>query len=114
MENKKYSLFVGRFQPLHNGHEKLFRTVLNEGKRVCIALRDTGVNESNPYTIDERREMFLNRFEKEIKEDNLFVITIPDIEEICFGRGVGYGIREISLDKETESISATKIREQNV
>jgi hypothetical protein len=38
------------------------------------------------------------------------VIVIPDIAEVCFGRKVGYGIREIHLDEATEAISGTEIR----
>ena len=38
---KKYSLFIGRYQPLHAGHINLIRVVLNEGKNVLVALRDT-------------------------------------------------------------------------
>ena len=38
------------------------------------------------------------------------IIVIPDIDEICYGRDVGYGIRKIDLDQQTESISGTKTR----
>ena len=37
---------------------------------------------------------------------------MPNITHITYGRDVGYTIEEEHLDKETESISATKIREQ--
>ena len=101
----KYSLFIGRYQPLHEGHIKLIRSVLDEGKNVCVALRDTPISDTDPYTVEQRMEMFA----KDLPE--VKVIVIPDIEEVCYGRNVGWGIREIRLDKETESISATKIRE---
>ena len=38
-------------------------------------------------------------------------LVMPDILEVCYGRKVGCGIREIRLDGNTESISGTKIRE---
>ncbi len=41
------------------------------------------------------------------------VILIPDIERVCYGREVGWDIRQIKLDDETEVISATKIREEH-
>jgi len=100
----KYSLFIGRYQPLHDGHVKLIRTVINEGKNVCVALRDTPISESDPYTVEQRMQMFKEKL-PEVK-----VIAIPDIEEVCYGRAVGWGIREIRLDSETEKISATSIR----
>ena len=40
------------------------------------------------------------------------VILVPNITNICYGRGVGYKIEEIVLDEETQKISATKIRQQ--
>jgi adenylylsulfate kinase len=99
-----YSLFIGRWQPLHLGHRKLIQSVLDEGKDVCIAIRDTEISADNPYTVAEREAMILDAF-PQVK-----VITIPDINEIVFGRKVGYGIRELKLDDATESISGTQIR----
>lgn len=106
----QYSYFIGRYQPLHEGHIKLIRTVLDEGNSVCVALRNTKKDEQNPYSILERKKMFRREFEKEMNEGKLIVIVIPDIKEICYGRSVGWGIREIRLDEATESISATAIR----
>ena len=80
-----HSLFIGRYQPLHGGHIKLIRKVLDEeGKPVIVALRDTPIDESNPFTIKERTEMFKKEFGSKVK-----VITIPDIAEVCYGRKVG-------------------------
>lgn len=100
----RYSLFIGRWQPFHDGHKKLIQLVLDEGKNVCVAIRDTELSDDNPYTIDERQKMITDTF-PQVK-----VIVIPDIEEIVFGRKVGYGIRELHLDEATEAISGTNIR----
>lgn len=105
----RYSLFIGRFAPLHEGHIKLIQSVLDECKNVCVALRDTEIDKDNPYTIEERIQMFWDVFGDKVK-----ITVIPDIEEVCFGRKVGWGIREIRLDDKTESISATKIRNDNL
>ena len=37
---------------------------------------------------------------------------MPNITNICYGRGVGYKIEEIVLDQKTQEISATKIRKK--
>lgn len=102
-----YSYFIGRYQPLHEGHKKLIQKVLDEGKSVCVALRDTPIQKSDPYTTYERKQMFKKEFGDKIK-----IIVIPDVKEVCYGRKVGWGIREIRLDEKTEEISATKIRER--
>ena len=45
-------------------------------------------------------------------EGRFQVMLVPNITNICYGRGVGYKIEEIVLDEKTQQISATKIREQ--
>ncbi len=32
----QYAMFVGRWQPLHKGHQSLFQQVMDEGKNVLI------------------------------------------------------------------------------
>lgn len=98
------SLFIGRFQPLHDGHVRLIGSAIDEGKDVCVAIRDTKRSEDNPFSYRRRRRMVKKALPM------AKVIRIPDISEVCYGRKVGYGIREIRLDRETESISATNIR----
>ena len=108
-----FNLFLGRYQPLHAGHCSLIRTVLNEGKKVCVAIRDTNKDEYNPFTLSERIDMFKKEFDKEIKAKELVICCLPDITTVCHGRKVGWKIREIKLDKKTEAISATKIRDED-
>ena len=43
-------------------------------------------------------------------EGRFKIMVVPNITNICYGRGVGYKIEEIVLDEETQKISATKIR----
>ena len=114
MSNPKYNVFIGRYQPLHDGHKKLMKTVLDEGKNVLVLLRDTGIDEKNPYNFEERYLMFMDAFPDEVHSGKMRIEQFKgaDIEGVCYGRGVGYDIRQIELDKETEAISATKIREE--
>ncbi len=104
----KYSMFIGRYQPFHKGHKALMETVLKDGGNVLIALRDTEVDGSNPYTPQER----IDKVSADMREwgHRVKVIVIPDITEVCYGRGVGYGVRQISMPDHIEEISATKIR----
>jgi cytidyltransferase-like protein len=113
--NDAHSMFIGRYQPFHAGHIKLMKTVLDEGKNIVIALRDTPVRDTDPYTVEERINMIQAKFPDATVYPRISRITIcpiPDISEVVFGRGVGWGIRQIKLDEKTESISATKIREE--
>lgn len=107
-ENLLSSLFVGRFQPFHQGHKALIETVLKQDKSVVIAIRDTEISHKNPYTVFERWTMIQNQL-KDYGE-LVKIVVIPDIDEICYGRDVGYKLRKIDLDKQTEKISGTSER----
>lgn len=109
---KAYSLFIGRWQPWHDGHQWLIDQRLKEGKNVCIAIRDVETNEKQPWTAEEIKYNLTTRFSNEIAEGTIKVIIIPDIESVNYGRGVGYEIIEHVPPTEVEQISATKIREQ--
>ncbi len=43
-------------------------------------------------------------------EGRFKIMMVPNITNICYGRGVGYKIEEIVLPEEIQKISATKIR----
>jgi nicotinamide mononucleotide adenylyltransferase len=114
MERKdsQWSLFIGRWQPLHLGHKELFRQVINEGGKVCVAIREGEVNQKNPFTPNEVMINVANEMQFEIETGKLKVIIIPDICSVDFGRGVGYDIVEHVPPQDIHDISATKIREQ--
>jgi nicotinamide mononucleotide adenylyltransferase len=108
----QWSLFIGRFQPLHQAHKELFSQVINEGGRVCIAIREGEINEKNPFTTNEVMIKIANEMQAEIEASKLKVIIIPDICSVEFGRGVGYDVIEHIPPQEIHDISATKIREK--
>ena len=108
----KYSLFIGRWQPWHDGHQWLIDQRLNEGKNVCIAIRDVEPDENQPWTPQQIKDNLKIRFFNEITEGKIKVIIIPDIESVNYGRGVGYDIIEHVPPQEIGEISATKIRKE--
>ena len=97
------SLVIGRFQPLHEGHKALINTLLAEGKKVCVGLMDTDIDADNPYTIEQRKQMFADAF-----GDAVEIVVLPPVAEVCYGREVGYDIRRIEHDK--EHVRASDIR----
>lgn len=105
----KRSLVIGRWQPFHDGHRALIDSVLAEGKSVLIAIRDTPKSETDPFTVDERREMIRAVYPDDTQ---VVIIAIPDIDCIVFGRDVGYDIKRIILDPATEKLSATSVRDE--
>ena len=110
-DNKKPTAqMLGRWQPWHGGHQKLFEKILEKTGQVLIMVRDVQGVDDNPFdfeTVKSNIEKALVDYEGKYK-----IILVPNITNICYGRGVGYKIEEIVLDEETQKISATKIRQQ--
>jgi cytidyltransferase-like protein len=106
--NKKYSVFIGRYQPYHYGHIELINQKLKDGFPILIMVRDIKPDEKNPFTT-EQTVMMIEKYHKS-KGDDVKVMIIPDIDSINFGRGVGYEINEYIPPKDVSIISATSIR----
>jgi len=108
--NKKPTAqMLGRWQPWHDGHQKLFEEIIKKTGQVNIQVRDVQGVDDNPLdynTVKKNIENALKNFKNRIK-----ISLVPNITNICYGRGVGYKIEEIVLPKEIQEISATKIRE---
>ena len=46
----KSSIFIGRFQPFHEGHKQIFLKGLKKHGQVCILVMDSkGINKKNPF-----------------------------------------------------------------
>lgn len=103
--NIKYTLFIGRYDPFHKGHKTIIDSFVNNGKPVCIAVRDC----ESTYSLMERIKCIMDVY----KNNSLVkIITIPDIEMVAIGRDVGYALVEVPED--IKIISATKIRKREI
>jgi len=109
---KQYSMFIGRWQPWHEGHRWLIDQRLDKGKNVLICIRDIQPDEKNPYSADEVELNIRKQLWQLVGQERVKIMIIPDIESVNFGRGVGYDIIEHVPPQEVGDISATKIREQ--
>jgi cytidyltransferase-like protein len=107
---KQYSMFVGRYQPWHEGHRWLIDQRLKEGKNVWVAIRSRPDSPDEPWGADRVQANIKEELKDLIEEGKVFVSIIPDIESINYGRGVGYDIIEHTPPNKVEKISATKIR----
>tara|TARA_B110000444_G_C18826752_1_gene590780 strand:+ start:563 stop:1021 length:459 start_codon:yes stop_codon:yes gene_type:complete len=107
-KSKKYAIFIGRFQPYHQGHISLIMQKINKGIPALIMVRDIAPDEKNPFTTQQTVEM-IEKYHT-AKGDDVKVIIISDIESVNFGRGVGYEINEFTPPENIGWISATGIR----
>ena len=105
----KYSMFVGRWHPFHDGHKWLVNQRLKKGKNVLICIRDMEPDENNPWNSHQVKQMIEHAYRN---NDNVKVMIIPDIESINYGRGVGYEIIEHKPPDDIKKISATEIRKK--
>jgi adenylylsulfate kinase len=105
-DKRPRAFFIGRWQPFHNGHKWLIEQKLNKQLPVLIAVRDVEPDSHNPLTTTQTVEILHKIYANEDVE----IITIPNIESVNFGRGVGYEINEFTPPPEIGSISATEIR----
>lgn len=103
--HKRYAMFIGRWQPFHNGHKYLIDQALAEGQSVCVAIRDTEISVQNPYTVGQREEML-----RRVYGDRVSTVTIPDIVSINIGRKVGYAVNRIDPPTNIGKISGTNVR----
>jgi nicotinamide mononucleotide adenylyltransferase len=108
----KYSMFIGRWQPWHQGHRWLIDQRLNEEKNVLLCIRDVEPDEKNPWTAHQILMNLSSELQDLIEAGRLRIMIIPDIESINIGRGVGYDVIEHTPPQEIHDISATKVREQ--
>jgi adenylylsulfate kinase len=106
---KPTALFVGRYQPFHNGHKALIEEGIRRVGQACVAVREThGQGPGNPLPFEQvaaRIEMGLRH-----QAGRFTVVRLPNITHIFYGRDVGYRVERIELDDDLQQISATEIR----
>ncbi len=66
MQKRKYDylVFIGRFQPFHNGHKAVIDRALELSDKVIVLIGSSNVARSyrNPFTFEERRAMIFNHY----------------------------------------------------
>lgn len=100
----KYTLFIGRWSPFHNGHKTIIDSFVGNGKPVCIAVRES----LEKYSVAQRMQMIASVYYDAMDAGLVKIISIPDIETVAIGRKVGYSI--IEVPEEVKKISGTSIR----
>jgi len=108
--NKKPTAqMLGRWQPFHDGHYALFQEIVKITGQVCIQVRDVEGVDDNPFDFEIVKKNIEEKLNPEFK-GKFKVMSVPNITNISYGRGVGYKIEEVVLPEEIQKISATKIR----
>jgi adenylylsulfate kinase len=105
------ALFIGRYQPFHDGHRHLIEEGIRRVGQACIAIRNThGTDAKNPLSFFDVKQ----RIEASLAPHagRYIVVPLPNITHVLYGRDVGYVVERIELAPGLEAISATDIRRQ--
>jgi len=79
------SLFIGRFQPFHNGHLSVIKGMVKVNDKVFIGIGSSSLHGTpdDPFTREERREMMQRALQEEniIPVYDVVFINLPDMDE---------------------------------
>ncbi|HEX4027740.1 MAG TPA: NUDIX domain-containing protein [Rhizomicrobium sp.] len=80
MQTRDFGVFIGRFQPLHIGHEHVVRQALLSVKHLIVLAGSANVarDPRNPFTFEERKAMFRSSFAYEMAEERLIIEPLHD------------------------------------
>jgi bifunctional NMN adenylyltransferase/nudix hydrolase len=80
MSKPQFGVFIGRFQPLHIGHEHVVRQAFDQVGRLIVLVGSANVarDPRNPFTFDERAAMLRSAFRHEHAQGRLIVEPLDD------------------------------------
>ena len=108
---RKTAVYIGRFQPMHDGHFEIIKKAIKKNDQIAILVMDSyKINKKNPFTFNQVKR----RIQKKLinYKGKYQIIKIPVVSEFIYGRTVGYKINKYRIKKNLEKISATKIRKE--
>jgi nicotinamide-nucleotide adenylyltransferase len=76
------ALFIGRFQPPHKGHLKVFKQILREAEELIVGIGSAQESHTleNPFTAGERMLMLGRALAEEgIGVSRVHIVPIPDV-----------------------------------
>lgn len=76
-------LYVGRFQPVHEGHCHIIKKALSMCDKLIVVIGSAQESrtERNPFTYEERERFIRNIFYEEIRNKRMIILGIPDREK---------------------------------
>jgi len=80
VKERKVGLYIGRFQPFHNGHLQAVKSILAEVDEVIIVIGYAQLShtETNPFTAGERLSMIrLSLNEAGVDPGGYLTVTVP-------------------------------------
>ena len=80
LNTENYAVMIGRLNPPHIGHLRIIRQALRENDKLVLFLGSANiVNEKNPFSFDERKEILEILFKDEIASGRLIISYLDDV-----------------------------------
>ena len=109
MNNRLKTIVDLEKYPIQDLNSPKTKEIIKKTGQVCIQIRDVQGVDDNPFDFETVKKKIEEKLNPEF-EGRFQIILVPNITNICYGRGVGYKIEEIVMPEEIQKISATKIR----
>lgn len=98
-----FGVFIGRFQPLHIGHEHVIRQALEKVDKLIILVGSANIarNPKNPFTYKEREAMIQSAFTYEtVAEKRIIIAPLDDhfYSDTAWVTQVQRKVRELMLE----------------
>lgn len=76
----KCGLYIGRFQPIHIGHEVIIRQMLDECDTVIIAIGSSQESKTqrNPFSYEQRADFITNIFYQYVISGRMLIVPLRD------------------------------------
>lgn len=76
----KYGVFIGRFQPFHNGHLAVVNDALSQVDKLIIVIgsANTAKNVKNPWSAKQRQDMIFNCLPAEVRSAKIDFAHVND------------------------------------
>ena len=98
-----FGVFIGRFQPLHIGHEHVIRQAMEQVKTLIVLVGSANIarDPRNPFTYAEREAMIRSAFAYDMAEGRLIVEPLNDhlYSDTAWTAEVQRRVNAIVLDK---------------
>lgn len=101
MREYHYGVFIGRFQPLHVGHEHVIRAALEQVETLLIVVGSANSTRTivNPFTYSEREWLLTRAFAHEVATGRIVIIAANDaFDDILWARAVAMLVASEILD----------------
>lgn len=118
MAKYNYGVFIGRFQPLHIGHEFVIREALKSTEKLIILIGSANIARDvrNPFTFEERAEMLRAAFRYEIANGDIVIEPIGDhlYSDAAWCGEVQRRVNEIVLSDMNEGVGLHGVKDARI